>query len=191
MRGSASSPSCAACPTTPTIVIHVESVEPRRAPNVMRLPIGSTCGKYFFTNCSSMIATCGRACRSLSSKTRPFLSGMRMRVEEARRHDADVAPRPVLARRARVSPSMLKLAVDQPPPNGITDVAPAAFTPADRVQSRHQLLRRTESAPCRCRTSRAANSRLNTSTLRGSNPGSTPCRPRHALDQAAPRRRAA
>ena len=27
------------------------------------------------------------------------------------------------------NPSTLKLAVDQPPPNGITDVAPAVFTP--------------------------------------------------------------
>ena len=30
MRGSASRPSCAAWPTTPTIVIHVESFAPRR-----------------------------------------------------------------------------------------------------------------------------------------------------------------
>ena len=84
MRGSASSPSCAACPTTPTIVIHVESVLPGAEPNVMRLPIGSVFGKYFFTNCSSITTTGGDAEPVLVGEHAALLERNAQRLEEAR-----------------------------------------------------------------------------------------------------------
>src|SRR5258706_15937011 len=73
-----------------------------------------------------------------------------------------------------VNPSIEKLDVDQPPPNGITDVVPAARTPGSAFRRG-----RSCSANSACDVSdgyfAAGSATLNTSTFFGSNPGSTPC----------------
>ena len=130
-----------------------------------------------------MIATCGAPVDRLSVEHRGrFLSGIRI-ASKNRGDTMRMSPHGPFWPGGTISPSIVKLAVDQPPPNGITDVTPAAFTPAIALSRGCSWFVERESARCRVRYFTARQVEVEHQHVVRIEPGIDALQPRHALDQ--------
>src|SRR6476660_5972771 len=106
---------------------------------------------------------------SWSVNTLPFLSGTR----KASKNLGDtmrISPHGPFCPGGMTTPSMVKLDVDHPPPNGMTEVTAAACTPVSELRrGMSWFMNRIDAVSVGYFT--AGSARLNVSTLRGSNPG--------------------